>query len=479
MAMVRQAGFFDVEERLRELSAKGDDLERIAALVDFAMFRAELEHAVSRADGAKGGRPAFDHVLMFKILLLQAMHGLSDERCEYLIKDRMVDPLCGSTRRFLGLGLADPVPDANTIWAFREALKRAGAVERLFAQFDATLRAAGYLAMGGQIVDATIVAAPKQRNTEAERTAIKAGQIPEGWAEKPAKLRQKDRDARWTVKFSKARPREDGAPQVDLAVPAFGYKNHVAIDRRHGLLRGWTASHAAAHDGARLAEVIDADNTAAEVWADTLAFCWSRARREFIELAKGKTAPIAAEVLQRIAALYGIEAEVRGKPPDIRRAVRLAKSRPLVEDLFTWLEAQLARLPGGSPTAKAIRYALITATAWSGSLTMGGSSSTRTPSSVPSVPPASAERTHSLPPAMMGRALGRCRRAGRDAQTERRQSAALLHRLAGPPRQRLAQQPHRRAHAVVLGRRRKRLTVKRRRDGSRGCAYTFRSCHCT
>ncbi|MGK7865615.1 IS5 family transposase [Falsiroseomonas sp. E2-1-a4] len=261
--MVWQPGFFDVEERLRELSAKGDDLERIAVLVDFAMFRAELEQAVPRADGTKGGRPAFDHVLMFKILLLQAMHGLSDERCEYLIKDRL------SFMRFLGLGLADPVPDANTIWAFREALKRTGAVERLFAQFDATLRAAGYLAMGGQIVDATIVAAPKQRNTEAERAAIKAGQVPEGWAEKPAKLRQKDRDARWTVKFSKARPREDGAPQVDLAVPAFGYKNHVAIDRRHGLIRGWTASHAAAHDGARLAEVVDADNTAGDVWADT------------------------------------------------------------------------------------------------------------------------------------------------------------------------------------------------------------------
>ena len=155
--------------------------------------------------------------------------------------------------RFLGLGLADPVPDANTIRALREALKRAGAVvERLFARFDAMLRSAGYLAMGGQIVDATIVAAPKQRNTEAERAAIEAGQLPEGWAEKPAKLRQKDRDAHRTVKFSKARPREDGAPLVDLAVPAFGDKNHVAIDRRHGLTRGWTASHAAAHDGARL-----------------------------------------------------------------------------------------------------------------------------------------------------------------------------------------------------------------------------------
>ena len=90
----------------------------------------------------------------------------------------------------------------------------------------------------------------------------------------------------------------------------------------------------------------------------TLAFCWSHVRREFVELAKGKTAPIAAETLQRIAALYAIEAEIRGEPPEIRHAVRQARSKPLVEALFTWLEAQLARLSGGSPTAQAIRYAL-------------------------------------------------------------------------------------------------------------------------
>ena len=90
----------------------------------------------------------------------------------------------------------------------------------------------------------------------------------------------------------------------------------------------------------------------------TLAFCWSHVRRGFIELAKGQTAPIAAETLQRIAALYAIEAEVRGKPPDIRHAARQARSQPLVEDLFAWLTAQLARLPGSSPTAEAIRYAL-------------------------------------------------------------------------------------------------------------------------
>ena len=261
--MGRQPGFFDVDGRLRELSAKGDDLERIAGLVDFEMFRPELERAVPRSNGSKGGRPAFDHVLMFKVLLLQTMHTLSDERCEYLIRDRL------SFMRFLDLGLADPVPDANTIWTFREALKRADAVEALFRRFDASLRAAGYLAMGGQIIDATIVAAPRQRNTAAEKAAIKAGRIPDGWAEKPAKLRQKDRDARWTVKFSKAKPREDGAPQVDLAVPAFGYKSHVSIDRRHGLIRRWTTSDAAAHDGARLAAVLDGQNTASDVWADT------------------------------------------------------------------------------------------------------------------------------------------------------------------------------------------------------------------
>ncbi len=90
----------------------------------------------------------------------------------------------------------------------------------------------------------------------------------------------------------------------------------------------------------------------------TLAFCWSHVRREFIALAKGKTAPIAAETLRRVAALYAVEAEVRGEAPEVRQAARQARSRPLVEELFAWLREALARLPGSSPTAEAIRYAL-------------------------------------------------------------------------------------------------------------------------
>jgi transposase, IS5 family len=263
--MTREApGFFDVDGRLAELSAKGDGLERLNALIDFELFRGALETAVARGDRSKGGRPRFDCVLMFKILILQAMHSLSDERCEYLIKDRL------SFMRFLGLGLADAVPDANTIWSFREALKKADAIDALFARFDAALREAGFLAMSGQIVDATIVAAPEQRNTIEEKKAIKEGRIPEGWKDKPDKLAQKDRDARWTVKYSKAKPRDDGSlPPVDLAIPAFGYKNHVSIDRGFGLIRKWTASDAAAHDGARLEAVLDRTNTASDVWADT------------------------------------------------------------------------------------------------------------------------------------------------------------------------------------------------------------------
>ena len=96
--MAGQAGFFDVEERLAGLSKKGDDLERLIAVVDFELFRPELEAAVPRADRSKGGRPAFDHVLMFKVLVLQTQNNLSDERTEFYLRDRL------TWIRFLGLG---------------------------------------------------------------------------------------------------------------------------------------------------------------------------------------------------------------------------------------------------------------------------------------------------------------------------------------------------------------------------------------
>ena len=155
------------------------------------------------ADSASACRRRAERVMMFKILVIQATNNLSDERAEYLINDRL------SFMRFLGLDLSDRVPDARTIWLFREKLTRAGAIGSLFECFDAMLRQSGYIAMSGQIVDASLVAAPRQRNTDEEKKAIKDGRVPDQWKDKPAKLRQKDRDARWTVKFTKAKPRED------------------------------------------------------------------------------------------------------------------------------------------------------------------------------------------------------------------------------------------------------------------------------
>lgn len=263
-----QAGFWDIDERYVRLSEAGDPLEKLNLVVSWGVFLKPLAKALKRSDGAKGGRPPFDPVLMFKILMLQALYGLSDDQAEFQIQDRL------SFMRFLGLGLDDKVPDAKTIWLFREHLTQARAVENLFARFDKHLAKSGYLAMGGQIVDATIVAAPKQRNSDGEKADIKAGKVPESWKDRPAKLAQKDRDARWTVKFSKAKPKADGSKHtIDIAIPAFGYKNHIGIDRQHGLIRRWKATDASRYDGAQLPELLDkvqyGANTASGVWADT------------------------------------------------------------------------------------------------------------------------------------------------------------------------------------------------------------------
>ena len=167
--MRNQPGLFAVDERLRRLSDLGDQLLAFAAAVDFEIFRPELTRALAYSDGSQGGRPPFDPVMMFKVLVIQAANNLSDERTEFLINDRL------SFMRFLGLGLSDRVPDARTIWLFREKLTKAEAIKPLFERFDTALRAAGYIAMGGQIVDASLVAAPKQRNTEREEGRHQGG----------------------------------------------------------------------------------------------------------------------------------------------------------------------------------------------------------------------------------------------------------------------------------------------------------------
>lgn len=199
------------------------------------------------------------------MLVIQAANSLSDERTEFLISDRL------SFMRFPGLGLSDRVPDARTIWLFREKLTKAGAIQTLFDRFDAALRASGYIAMGGQIVDARLIAAPKQRNSEEEQNDLKERAYParlEGPAgQTPAEGSGRQMDPEGL----EGERRPDGSrPPVDIAIPTFGYQNHISIDRRFGLIRTWQATDAAAYEGARLREgLLDKTNTASHVWADT------------------------------------------------------------------------------------------------------------------------------------------------------------------------------------------------------------------
>jgi transposase, IS5 family len=262
---MKQAGFFDLPDHMKRLSEAGDPLEMMARIVNFSSFRPLLEASLGLSKaGSQGGRPPYDAVKMFKVLILQAQNNLSDERMEFLIRDRL------SWLRFLDFELGEATPDENTIRLYRERLTNSGAIKRLFQDFDTQLRRSGYLAMGGQIMDATLVSAPRQHNTDAEKAAIKVGKTAaEIWPDKPAKAAQKDVDARWTVKFSKAKTKPDGTKPIDIAIPIFGYKNHIGIDRRFGFIRTFKVTHAARNDGAQLPDLIDEDNTASSVWADT------------------------------------------------------------------------------------------------------------------------------------------------------------------------------------------------------------------
>ena len=192
-----QPGFFDVSDRYASLDARKDPLVQIAAVVPFEEFRSRLE-AVWRKPGEKrtsaAGRKPWDAVVMLKAIILCELYNLSDEQVEYQVRDRL------SFMRFLGLGLEDPVPDARTIRLDREQLAQAGEVKPLFSAFDDHLKGRGSLAMGGQLIDASIVPVPGQGNKREENATIKAGDTPEAWKEKPARLRRKDCDARWTRK---------------------------------------------------------------------------------------------------------------------------------------------------------------------------------------------------------------------------------------------------------------------------------------
>lgn len=314
-----QPGFFDFEERLYKIDRNGDPLSRISSAVDWEIFRPELESARCKPKKSTAGAKPYDVVLMFKILILQSLYNLADEALEFQILDRH------SFCRFLGLHLCSKVPDATTVWRFREDLITAGIIGTLFEKFDLHLREKGFEARKGQIVDASIVNVPKQRNSREENEQIKAGVVPADWQQN--KKRQKDTDARWTKKNGKS---------------YYGYKNHIAVDVKHKLIRGYAVTDAAVHDSNVFEQLLDKTNTSRDVWADSayrserkLGYLAEEGYREHIqrkgcrnrklterELSGNRTR---AKVRSRVEHIFGVQAQRAGNL--VLRTIGIARAR--------------------------------------------------------------------------------------------------------------------------------------------------------
>lgn len=242
--MIKES-LFAAEEREAKLDRLGDVLQVMENHVDFKALAAEIDRVAPRPSRERGGRPPFPTELMVRALILQHLYNLSDEQMEYQVLDRL------SFQRFLGLRHSSQVPDRTTFWAFRERLTLAQAGDALFEAVNRQLARHGYVARGGQIVDASLIPVPRQHITGEERDLIKQQATSAGW--KPAQRRQKDIDATWTKKHGKSH---------------FGYKVSVSADRRYKLIRKFKVSTANANDTLHLEDVLDSANTSRDLYGD-------------------------------------------------------------------------------------------------------------------------------------------------------------------------------------------------------------------
>lgn len=236
---------FAGDERMRTLDRMGDPLVLMSEQVDFVAIADRLKALLPVVDYSKGGRPPYPVVLMVKMLVLKQLQGLSDDQLEFQVLDRM------TYQRFLGVESARRIPDAKTFWAFQQTLLKVGGADAIFEAVQVQLAQAGFLARNGQLIDASILRAPVQHFTKAEKQTLDRGEVPEDWS--PAKRAQKDVDARWTKKHGKS---------------YFGYKAHVNTDAKHKLVRTCAVTDAAVHDTNHFEDLLDPYNTSREVSAD-------------------------------------------------------------------------------------------------------------------------------------------------------------------------------------------------------------------
>lgn len=242
--MIKTSLFAD-QEREAKLNKLGDALRVMEQHVDFTALAAEIDRAAPRPSRERGGRPPFPTELMVRVLLIQQLYNLSDEQMEFQLLDRL------SFQRFVGLRASSQIPDRTTIWTFKERLIQANAIESIFEATDKQLSKHGYIARGGQMIDASIVQAPKQSLSKEEKALVAEGAMPSTW--KPAKRRQKDTDARWTKKHGKS---------------YYGYKVSANADKRYKLVRKIKVSTASEHDTRHFEDVLDPNNTSRDILAD-------------------------------------------------------------------------------------------------------------------------------------------------------------------------------------------------------------------
>ncbi len=284
-------------QRAQKADTFTNPLQQIEQVVDFRGLAEAVEQVAPRPAQPKGGRPPYPTEVMVRILVVKRLHGLSDEQTEYQLLDRR------SFLRFCGLEHSANVPDRTTIWHFENRIGVDG-VEALFTELDRQIRAHGLEARAGQIVDATLVPAPKQHVTQSDKDILEQDAVPADW--KPAKRRQKDTDASWTKKHGKS---------------YHGYQFTVSVDRKHKLIRTWIADTASVYDSQHLEAVLDEWNHSAEIYADK---GYVGAEREERLHAQGYRLHI-----QRKAK--------KGKPLSAcqeRRNRRIAKVRARVEHVF-------------------------------------------------------------------------------------------------------------------------------------------------
>ena len=243
--MMPKPSLFAEEERGNRREKLGDPLMGLSKHVDFVALAAAIDIAAPRPSRAKGGRPPYPTTLMIKILVLQQLYNLADDALEYQLLDRR------SFLAFLDLTGSSTIPDAKTIWLFRDRLAQAELGTKLFDQVQQQLLAHGYLARCGQIIDASLVQAPVQRNKREEAEIIKQSAMPIEW--KAHKRAQKDVDAKWTKKHNKSH---------------FGYKLHASVDKRYKLIRKVIITNAAVADTCVFEDLLDPNNTSRDVYAD-------------------------------------------------------------------------------------------------------------------------------------------------------------------------------------------------------------------